>query len=268
MTEVPLPITSSAQHLDFRQSLSKSNRHRNEKVFNYLVAHALSSVRDQTELLELFVPGSFPTPERLPIWYEAEPISCREREGNTKVDLALGAICRRGETANGIAFDRTGVGWVCLVEAKLFSDCSTGVQHDQFRNQIARVIETAATFQTEGEFPERVAFTLLTPRGFRDSAPARLYSSKYREYSSEDREALIEDVKRSSLPPRNGYQGWVYPTASIESRLKRISLKWAAYEDVFEIAYGWPPFSLLELGSDRAAAARIDEQLERVACLG
>src|SRR5688500_3458894 len=88
------------------------------------------------------------------------------------------------------------------------ADCSSDGTYDPLRNQLTRVIENVLTFQAHGAFPERVFFTLLTPRLFKDNPGARLYAYKMREYK--DRDRLLHDLRLCRIPPRNG-KGYVCP---------------------------------------------------------
>ena len=54
------------------------------------------------------------------------------------------------------------------MEAKWFSDLSTKVSNEQERNQLARVIENALTFQSADGMPSECFVVLLTPKRFRD----------------------------------------------------------------------------------------------------
>lgn len=75
-----------------------------------------------------------------PIWLEALPMPPRRKEGNTNVDLAIGAIGPRAGNDGGIAHDPTLGSSVTFCEMKWYSDISKSVTHDQHRNQLSRVI--------------------------------------------------------------------------------------------------------------------------------
>jgi hypothetical protein len=133
--------------------------------------------------------------------------------------------------AAGIAYGtHEPASWICFVEAKCFSDCSPAVSYDPLRNQLAQVIENALCFQHEGEFPERVFFTLLTPRFFKEHPNSRLYGYKMREYA--DPEKLLADIELSRILVRND-AGYLYPQ-NLRERLKVLQLNWGCYEDMIE----------------------------------
>ena len=175
-------------------------------------------------------------------WLEALPMSPRLGEGNSNIDLACGALDGRGKS--GIQYHPTGP--VCLVEAKWNSDISGYTSHDPHRNQLARVIENAATLQhhaplTEkqdakgtkptGELPDDVYVTLLTPSVFKQKAPfSRLYAFKYWEYKLQ-RYQLFADIVHQATGPRKD-KGWEYPK-DILHRLEKVHLRWVTFEDLF-----------------------------------
>ncbi len=121
-------------------------------------------------------------------------------EGNTVVDLSVGDISCR-ENKAGIRFSGCADGWICFVEAKCTSDISTHLKHDLRRNQLARVIETALTFQsggTDSTLPETVHVVMLAPEMFclgNESFKSRLYQYKIREYNKKNRHGLLADIK-------------------------------------------------------------------------
>jgi len=220
---------------------------RNEKVWTLLLADALSQAETREAALALMCPGRAIPPSCPDVWFEAQPLSSRKglrgaTEGNTKLDLALGSIQRRGKTEAGIEFEPpTPAGnpsdsWVCFVEAKWLSDCSADVSHDPFRNQLTRVIENLICFgNTESDIqPERFYFTLVTPRAFKRDGdrPQKLYGYKMREYM-DDRDALLSDIKLSKFPWRRGVD---VKGDEFRARLQpdRLTLTWTTFEDVLQ----------------------------------
>jgi hypothetical protein len=169
------------------------------------------------------------------IWFEGEPMPPRrgsggKSEGNTMLDLAFGHIIQRPNTTSGIAYRPYEPGsWVCFVEAKCLSDCSTTVRYDPLRTQLARVIENLLCFQGEGKFLERIFFTLLTPRLFKQHPHARLYGYKMDDYK--DPEKIIADINRCKLPWRAGFGP---EHLDLRERLAALRLNWACYEDLME----------------------------------
>jgi hypothetical protein len=228
-----------AQLAEMRNALQKSNVNRNEKVWTFLVAGLLDRASDQSRMVELLCGEPLHLKRRFDIWFESQPIPPRKgsegaSEGNTKLDLAFGHILPRGATAGGITYGpHEPESWVSFVEAKCLSDCSTTVSYDPLRNQIARVVENLLCFQAEGKFPERIIFTLLTPRVFLTNPNARLYGYKMREY--EDREKILADIEQCRIPRRED-TSYSYP--DLRERLKALRLNWVSYEELLEPEMG------------------------------
>ena len=113
---------------------------------------------------------------------------------------------------------------------KWYSDISYNVSYDQHRNQLARVIENALTFQKNGKFAEKVFVSLITPEVFKKSKiKSRLYNYKYEEYRSN--ESLINDFNNCKLEKENK-DDWQYP--NIKDRLSNFSLNWITFETLFK----------------------------------
>jgi hypothetical protein len=115
------------------------------------------------------------------------------------------------------------------VEAKCLADASGKVSYDPLRNQLARVIENVLCFQGDERLPDRLFFTLLTPRLFKDHPTARLYGYKMRDY--EDPAKLLCDIETCSIPKRRD-AGYAYP--DLVPRLDALTLNWVCYEDLLE----------------------------------
>jgi len=231
--------TTQAQLKEMQAALQKSNVNRNEKVWTFLVACLFDRASDQSKMIEKLCGEPLKMPRDAEIWFEAEPIPPRKgtkgnAEGNTKLDLAFGHVARRGTTAAGITYGPHEPGsWVCFVEAKCLSDCSTTVSYDPLRNQLARVIENLSCFQAEGMFPEGIFFTLLTPRLFLQNPNTRLYGYKMREY--EHRENILADISQCKIEWR---QGFGPEHLDLRSRLATLRLNWVSYEDLLEPEMG------------------------------
>ncbi len=182
------------------------------------------------------------------IWLECQPISPRSyrrgySEGNTQIDLAMGFISRRQRhgtdttSESGIEYlpspgDQS-KNWVCLAEAKLMSDIQTHTTYDPHRNQLARIIEVALTFQKYGgcDLPGQLYVTLITPKIFRDGdRKSRLYFYKFNEYS-QNAQAILDDINTCKIPRRND-DSWEYP--SIEERLNNLRMIWVSFEELIE----------------------------------
>ena len=173
------------------------------------------------------------------IWFEVLPLPPRKNEGSTHLDLALGAIKKRNGTESGIEFDREAPSWICFCEMKWFSDIAYGVTNDIERNQLIRVIENAVTFQADGNRPENIFVTLITPNKLKESnIRSRLYHYKFEEYKSgvasrKGHDLMFEEIKQCQLEPQNKKQ-WKYPEEiKIRELLANLNLNWISYEVLF-----------------------------------
>ena len=131
--------TTDAQKAEIQKAIKSNEFYRNEKVWNFLMADILSNSLNRNRYIELFCNNKIKIESELDIWYEAEPLSPRKgkfgnSEDNTKLDLAFGNIRLRENTQSGIEYAPEKKGsWVCFVESKYFSDCSTAISHDPLR---------------------------------------------------------------------------------------------------------------------------------------
>lgn len=183
-----------------------------------------------------------------PIWLEALPMPPRNKEGNTNVDLAIGAIkdrppkevagLDRAAKEGGIAYDPTLGSSVTFCEMKWYSDISKSVTHDQHRNQLSRVIENAVTFQSDGRFVEKVTVTLVTPQIFKEIEPkSRLYHYKLEEYKNP--EILLREWQNSfQRMPKRSHNNWTYPENDhlLDILTNRFTLQHLSFEELFEKA--------------------------------
>ena len=158
------------------------------------------------------------------IWFEVLPLPPRPLEGNTNLDLAIGAIARRGDTRSGIRFAPDLGTQVCFFEFKWYSDISISTSRDLHRNQLARVIDTAITFGAkQKEMPDQVQVTLVTPGVFKNQySPSRLYGYKWAEYSSST--ALLADLE--------SFSEGVIVDHDYEALLGKLTLEWFSFEDL------------------------------------
>ena len=152
-------------------------------------------------------------------------------EGNTCIDLALGAISGRKPTKGGIQLvDNMEHPWICFCEMKYDSDISGGTTHDKGRNQLLRVIENALCFQNSLGYVSKVFVTLVTPYAYKyERVKSSLYKYKYEEYKN-DHTKIISDLTKCSFIPR-AQTGWRYPT-DIDRRIENLSLNWITYEEL------------------------------------
>ncbi len=235
--------------------------HIDEEVWTYLVAECvLSQIKkgDDT-LFRLLVGQAYQPSDQLGL--EVQPIGPRMGEGNTHLDMALGSIAARKGTEAGIAYaehsgqDTVSQDIVCFVEAKFLSDISTKVSNNPFRDQMTRVIENLLTFQSDDgscKQPNRMVFTLLTPRAFRRKPYVRLYGYLFEEYLVDLHRLdthLFErlDYVDSTFPKRNDPKKWHYP--NIEANIAKLALRWVTYEEIFKTFLSSKGFSEDDLKS-------------------
>lgn len=155
------------------QCMQKRTDYYDEVVWTFLLAIAYASggpegVRSLEAMLSNRPSQSDASSQ---IWLEALPMPPRKAEGNTNVDLAMGAISERAGSDGGIQLDSQLGDSVTFCEMKWYSDISKSVTNDQHRNQLSRIIENAVTFQRCGKFVDRVTVTLVTPKVFVESEP-------------------------------------------------------------------------------------------------
>jgi hypothetical protein len=171
------------------------------------------------------------------IWLEALPIPPRMKEGNTNIDMALGAIELRElgkqdphseKKGNGIKYSGDGE-FICFCEMKWYSDIDKSVTHDRHRNQMIRLIENALNFRNDdNRLPNQVFVTLITPNIFKKREPkSRFYAYKFEEYKK-DKKAVTDEMKNCCLKLRYENED------ELESRAGRLILNWVTYEDIIQ----------------------------------
>lgn len=209
-----------------------------EQVWTFLLAssYAMAGSSGATQLASLLTenPQSGPVDQ---LWFEVLPIPPRHQEGNTHLDLAFGAIAKRGTMESGIEFAPELGDFVGFCEFKWYSDMSIDVSYDRHRNQLARVIENALCFQRnsdlvgnlEGRFPKSVHVTLVTPAIFQErKIRSRLYQYKWPEYAASHHE-LIDELRACPLKPRTE-PGFQYP--DLEQRAACLRLHWVSFQSL------------------------------------
>jgi len=246
-------ITTEAQIKELNDKKNRSVN--NEKLWTWFVAKIMEYPKYNNRVFDYLFNKSIDNINSFNIGFEVQPLSPRsgtrgKTEGNTHLDLAIGNITNRGKIGksgeiegSGIKYKSKKPGMVCFIEAKMFSDLSTGIAHDKFRNQMTRVIENLLCFQGFQndlvKFPDDICFTLLTPRAFKLKPKSRLFGYKFLEYSNDliTSSSLIEyDINQLNIDKRfddNKKNKWKYPILS--ERLKALRLNWATYEDIFEV---------------------------------
>ena len=226
--------TTEAQKLLLNKSLSHEIQKGDEKSLTYLILQCINQNNLVTEFVNLLTKEKVATP--IDLWFEAEPLSIKKgksgkSEGNSKIDLAFGAIKPRGNTGCGIEYNSKSNDFVCFVEAKYLSDCSLKTKHDILRNQLTRIIENLLCFQGDGMLPERLHFVLITPQLFKDNYWNRLYGHLFMKYQK-NKLTILEHIQKSEISNRNS-ANWSYPE-SLENRINQLSLHWVSYEEIFK----------------------------------
>ncbi|GAK50711.1 hypothetical protein U14_01944 [Candidatus Moduliflexus flocculans] len=239
--------TTDAQITAIKDAIESNKYMDNEKIWTFLIANIIDKSMRKNEYLKIIVNDDVVIENSLDLWFESMPIPPKQgvsggSEGNTHLDLAVGDIKQREGTQTGIEFNRQN-DWVCFIEAKLYSDCSSEVSYDPFRNQIARVIENLVTFQHDNNFPSQTYFTLLTPRIYKQKPFAKLYGYKYFEYH--DRDNLKKEFRECRIPCRNT-SGWKYPE-NIDAQVRKLKMNWITYEDILEKEYNLNNLNICQL---------------------
>ena len=228
---------------DYEGDLSRTSLH-DEQVWTLLFTYgfvASDNIGDLNHLSQELTGGQESQTGNL--WLEMLPVPARqgisgESERNSEIDVALGDISMREATVSGVKYASPDgrEGWVGFVEAKWLSDLGYMTAHDWGRNQLLRVIETALTFQGDGNLPDRIHVTLLTPRVFTALPGNRLYAYKMREYMLDgdriNRDVMQTEIDNSRIERRASTKDWTYP--ELESRFERLCLHWVTYEDLWE----------------------------------
>jgi len=236
--------TTKEQYKELKTKLADGNVKDNEKLWNFLIASILDKNDNKSRYIRKFTNISV-TDDGFDIWFESQPLPPREDEGNTALDFSFGDIRGRDVTDSGIEYDETENSWVCFVEGKLFSDCSTRVRKDPLRNQLIRIIENLLCFQKDGDFPDELYFTLLTPRLFQENKKSKLYGYKMQEYRDEGN--ILKDIRSCRLEKRYR-DNWEYP--DIDERLRQLELEWVTYEEILEEEYGFEGLDVTDLDQE------------------
>ena len=195
------------------------------------------------KLYELLTRGNSKiTPSNIKYGIEAQPLTHREKEGNTYLDLAMGSIKRRGSTESGIELDITNKEQdFVFCEAKWKSDLSVGVSKCSIRNQLQRVIENALIFAGEN-FKGNIFVTLITPELYKKhyelGLNTRFYSCKYFEYKGNIRGTFLREldlIKELGVIPFNDEK--IIEKKSkyreiVEKNLDKLILNWVTFEEL------------------------------------
>lgn len=203
----------------------------NEVVWTYLVAKLAQNNHNVYKLITGFSPK-----HKHNIFLEGQPLTpYRNIEGNSYIDMALGSVELRAGTQSGIAYSAEAGSDVCFVEAKYLSDLSTKTEHSLLRNQMDRVIENLLNFESNGVYPKKVVFTILTPKIYKENPGARLYSYKFDEYARLIKENKNELIKKIELISNKEEKRFEYSKEKsyLLNRLDSLELRWITYEEIF-----------------------------------
>lgn len=187
-------------------NLSLFNRIKQEKLEKADEQVLLSKIVEEylkenevEKLYELLTRGNSKIiPSNIKYGIEAQPLTHREKEGNTYLDLAMGSIKKRGNTESGIELDIINKEQdFVFCEAKWKSDLSVGVSKCSIRNQLQRVIENALIFAGEN-FRGNIFVTLITPELYKKhyelGLNTRFYSCKYAEYKGNIKGTFLREL--------------------------------------------------------------------------
>jgi hypothetical protein len=204
----------------------------NEQILTFLMAcgYALSGKAGLHELTKILTGSDLQLPPNPKIWFETLPLTPRQKEGNTNVDLALGMISRRSSTKSGIQLDVTENTWVCFCEMKYDSDISPRTTNDVNRNQLLRVIENALCFQNSGKLTDNIYVTLVTRQEFQGKLVYKSYREQFEKYRNNP-DSIQRDLNNSHLPKRV-QSNWHYPR-DISEAINKLHLNWVSYEELF-----------------------------------
>ena len=231
-------------------NLSLFNRIKQEKLEKADEQVLLSKIVEEylkeskvEKLYELLTRGNSKiTPSNIKYGIEAQPLTHREKEGNTYLDLAMGSIKRRGSTESGIELDITNKKQdFVFCEAKWKSDLSVGVSKCSIRNQLQRVIENALIFAGEN-FKGNIFVTLITPELYKKhyelGLNTRFYSCKYAEYKGNIRGTFLRElnlIKELGVIPFNDEKGVERKSKYreiVEKNLDKLILNWITFEEL------------------------------------
>lgn len=214
-----------------------------EQVFLSKIVEEYLKENKVEKLYELLTRGNSKiTPSNIKYGIEAQPLTHREKEGNTYLDLAMGSIKKRGNTESGIELDTTNKEQdFVFCEAKWKSDLSVGVSKCSIRNQLQRVIENALIFAGEN-FKGNIFVTLITPELYKKhyelGLNTRFYSCKYFEYKGNIKGTFLREldlIKELRVIPFNDEKGVERKSKYreiVEKNLDKLILNWVTFEEL------------------------------------
>lgn len=222
-----------------------------EKLFSRLDAEDLKKDDEQLLLFKIIKAYSFNYSNKhllyklltgynsnsiLKIGLEVQPLTKRNNEGNTNLDLAMGNIQQRINTTSGIELGNSNDSFL-FCEAKWSSDISYGVKYCTIRNQLQRVIETALTFPNSSDFNGQIFVTLLTPElhkiNFLDKINSRFYGYKYDEYLNNPTSTFLKEIRSNEISTKLPFKDNKYDKI-VENNLKKLCLNWVTIEELIK----------------------------------
>lgn len=202
-------------------------------LFKIIKAYS-SNDRDKHLLYKLLTGYNFNSTPKIGL--EVQPLTKRNNEGNTNLDLAMGNIQQRTNTTSGIELGNSNDSFL-FCEAKWSSDISYGVKYCTIRNQLQRVIETALTFSNTLNFNNHIFVTLLTPKlhkiNYLDKINSRFYGYKYDEYLNNPTSIFLKEIRSNEISTKIPFKDEKYDKI-VENNLKKLCLNWVTIEDLIE----------------------------------
>ena len=210
-----------------------------EQVWTYLLAcgYAVVGARGVAKLARLLTgDDDLSVPARSAIWLEHRPNTPRpetslaekplEGEGRSHIDLSIGNIASEYGNTSGIdlAGPADSGSWICFCEMKWEADIEAGVRHDDQRNQLIRIIESALYFRNESRYAGRVYVSLVTPESSKNDS-AKLYHHKFNEYQL-DNGLILEELRNCKLRLLPGFDA--------ATRIDALRLQWQTFDHLFE----------------------------------
>ena len=213
------------------QEQNQTNDFADEQVWTFLLAcgYAIAGSDGVKKLTSLLTGINELRSNTDKIWLEVLPVSPREREGQTHLDLSMGTIDLRSGTKSGIKLKQTidSDSWIVFCEMKWYSDISYDVSYYPHRNQLSRVIENAVAFQNNMKTADKIYVTLVTPETFmNENNKSRFYCYKYEEYNNSP-ENILKDFENCKLNKTS-----IYPN-DIKIELSKLKLTWISFESLF-----------------------------------
>lgn len=156
--------------------------------------------------------------------------------GNTKLDISCGAIIKKDERYCELEYSGSSNA-VSFVMVKYLKDIKFSNNQIPLMNDFDGMIENLLCFQGNITFPEKVVFTLITPKIFKENPKSRLYGYKMSEYGYNDRHLKLNEFlriikKRKSYEEKRCEKDWVYPE-NIQDRMDKIQIRWLTFEEIF-----------------------------------